>query len=56
VGGGPPLVNGLTHDMILSVASAGRHNMPAFASTYSADELNDVTAYILEDLAKSKKP
>lgn len=53
-GGGPPLVNGLSAQSILATASAGRHNMPAFSSTYSADELNDVAAYITNDLAKQK--
>ncbi|MGH8260494.1 MAG: c-type cytochrome, partial [Steroidobacteraceae bacterium] len=54
VGGGPPLTNGLSRETILTVASAGRHNMPAFSSIYSADELNDVATYIVDDLAKSK--
>ena len=45
-GGGKSLLDGQSHDTILSVSSAGRNNMPAFKSTYSADELNDVTAYI----------
>jgi quinohemoprotein ethanol dehydrogenase len=53
-GGGPPLVNGLTRESILATASAGRHNMPSFASVYSADELNDVASYIVEDLAHAK--
>jgi alcohol dehydrogenase (cytochrome c) len=54
VGGGPPLVNGLTRETILNVASAGRHNMPSFSSSYSADELNDVATYIVNDLAKQE--
>ena len=54
VGGGPPLVNGLSRDSILSVASAGRHNMPAFSSIYSADELNDVASYVVGVLAAGK--
>jgi quinohemoprotein ethanol dehydrogenase len=55
VGGGPPLVNGLSRPSILSVASAGRHNMPSFASVYSADELNDVASYIVGVLAPQKQ-
>jgi quinohemoprotein ethanol dehydrogenase len=53
-GGGPPLVNGLTRESILDTASAGRHNMPSFSSVYSADELNDVATYIVNDLAARK--
>ncbi len=56
VGGGPSLVNGLSRETLLTVASAGRHNMPSFASSYSANELNDVAAYILEVLSKQKQP
>jgi len=54
-GGGPPLVDGLTRESILATASAGRHNMPSFASVYSADELNDVAAYIVNDLATRRE-
>ncbi len=54
VGGGPPLVNGLSRETILTVASTGRHNMPSFASSYSGNELNDVAEYILEVLSKQK--
>ncbi len=43
---GPSLIKGQSHDAILATASAGKNNMPAFKSIYSADELNDVTAYI----------
>ena len=50
-GGGPPLINGLSRESILDTASTGRHNMPSFSSVYSADELNDVAAYIVSDLA-----
>jgi quinohemoprotein ethanol dehydrogenase len=54
VGGGPTLVNGLSRPSILDTASAGRHNMPAFSSVYSADELNDVASYIVGVLAPAK--
>jgi len=53
-GGGKSLLDGQSHDTILSVSSAGRNNMPAFKSTYSADELNDVTAYITTVLQAKK--
>jgi quinohemoprotein ethanol dehydrogenase len=55
VGGGPTLVNGLSRPSILAVASTGRHNMPAFASIYSADELNDVASYVVGVLAPAKQ-
>jgi quinohemoprotein ethanol dehydrogenase len=49
-GGGASLLKGQSHDAILGTASAGKNNMPAFKSIYSADELNDVTAYIQNTL------
>src|SRR5580658_9517399 len=55
-GGGPSLLKGQSHDAILGTASAGRNNMPAFKSIYSADELNDVTAYIQATLQKAQQP
>jgi quinohemoprotein ethanol dehydrogenase len=51
-GGGPTLVKGLTQSAVLETSSTGRHNMPAFASVYSADELNDVADYIVSVLGK----
>ncbi|MEJ0008674.1 MAG: PQQ-binding-like beta-propeller repeat protein [Steroidobacteraceae bacterium] len=53
-GGGPSLIKGQSHDAILGTASAGRNNMPAFKSIYSADELNDVTAYIQTTLQSAR--
>jgi mono/diheme cytochrome c family protein len=53
-GGGPSLIKGQSHDAILQTASAGKNNMPAFKSIYSADELNDVTAYIQTTLQNAK--
>jgi mono/diheme cytochrome c family protein len=53
-GGGPSLIKGQSHDAILGTASAGKNNMPAFKSIYSADELNDVTAYIQTSLQNAK--
>jgi len=54
-GGGASLLKGQSHDAILGTASAGKNNMPAFKSVYSADELNDVTAYIQSMLQQSKQ-
>jgi quinohemoprotein ethanol dehydrogenase len=53
-GGGSSLIKGQSHDAILATASAGKNNMPAFKSIYSADELNDVTAYIQTTLQTAK--
>lgn len=54
VGGGPSLVKGIDRKVILTIASEGLRNMPSFASSYSANQLNDVAGYILDDLAKRK--
>jgi quinohemoprotein ethanol dehydrogenase len=54
-GGGASLLKGQSHDAILGTASAGKNNMPAFKSIYSADELNDVTAYIQSMLQQGKQ-
>ena len=54
-GGGASLLKGQSHDTILGTASAGKNNMPAFKSIYSADELNDVTAYIQSTLQQGKQ-
>ena len=54
-GGGASLLKGQSHDTILGTASTGKNNMPAFKSIYSADELNDVTAYIQSTLQQGKQ-
>jgi quinohemoprotein ethanol dehydrogenase len=51
-GGGPTLINGLTSDMIVSVTTTGRNNMPSFGGTLSPGDINDIAAYIRENLAK----
>jgi quinohemoprotein ethanol dehydrogenase len=54
-GGGASLVNhGLTRESILSTSTTGKNNMPAFTSSYSPDELNDVATYIVDVLVKPK--
>ena len=53
-GGGKSLLDGQGRESILSVSSSGRNNMPAFRSVYSADELNDVAAYITTVLQPKK--
>lgn len=51
-GGGPTLMNGLSAANIMATTSAGKNNMPGFASVYSPDELQDVAAYVAEVLGK----
>ena len=53
-GGGPSLIAGQTADKIISVTSTGKNNMPAFAATYSPDDMRDIAAYIIDGLAKKK--
>lgn len=53
-GGGPTLINGLTSDMIVSVTTTGRNNMPSFGGTLTPADINDIAAYIREDLAKKQ--
>jgi alcohol dehydrogenase (cytochrome c) len=52
-GGGKSLVDGgLTSDVITAVTAGGRNNMPAFANSYSANELRDVALYVAEVLGR----
>lgn len=53
-GGGKTLVDGVSSETMLAITASGRNNMPPFREVYSADELRDVTQYILEVLAKEK--
>jgi mono/diheme cytochrome c family protein len=53
-GGGPTLVGGLTMENVVSVTSAGRNNMPAFGTSLTAADINDVATFIREDLAKRR--
>ena len=53
--GGPPLTAALSRDAITNVVSRGRNDMPPFGSALSADQLNDLAAYVLQ-LASSSAP
>ena len=55
-GGGASLVAGSSRDSMMAVAVSGKNNMPGFAGSYSADELNDVVSYVLQELAPHKAP
>jgi quinohemoprotein ethanol dehydrogenase len=54
-GGGPSLIAGQDIDKLISITAAGKNNMPAFAATYSMDDLRDVADYIANGLAAAKK-
>jgi len=46
--GGARLTRALTPDAITTVLTRGRNDMPAFGSALSADQLQDVTNYVLQ--------
>ncbi|MBN1238836.1 MAG: PQQ-binding-like beta-propeller repeat protein, partial [Gammaproteobacteria bacterium] len=50
-GGGPTLIEGLSAAEIAAVSRLGRNTMPGFSEAYSEQELRDVAAYIVEELA-----
>ena len=37
---------------IMTIASSGKNDMPSFKDTLSADDLQDVGTYIVQDLIK----
>ncbi len=51
-GGGPTLIAGLSVETIAAVAGTGRNAMPAFDRVYTATDLRDVAAYVVDVLAK----
>jgi len=54
-GGGKPLVGvGLSHEAIVATTTTGKNNMPAFAASYSADDIRDVSRYVLDVLGRKK--
>ena len=50
-GGGASLAETTSREAVMAITAAGRNNMPAFREAYSADELQDVAAYIVDVLA-----
>jgi len=46
--GGAPLTHTLTRESVANVVTRGRNDMPPFASALSADQLQDLTAYVLQ--------
>jgi alcohol dehydrogenase (cytochrome c) len=51
-GGGAPLTAKLDLAQIMTIASSGKNDMPSFKDTLSADDLQDVGTYIVQDLIK----
>ena len=54
--GGARLTRALTADGIASVLTKGRNDMPAFGSALSAEQLQDVTSYVLQVGAQNAPP
>jgi mono/diheme cytochrome c family protein len=49
---GAPLTAKLTVADIMTTASNGRNEMPAFGRAYKPEDLHDVATYIVEQLVK----
>ena len=54
--GGARLTRALTPEGIAGVLTKGRNDMPAFGSALSADQLQDVTGYVLQVAAHNPPP
>lgn len=46
--GGKPLTSVLTNEAITTIVRNGRNDMPAFGSSLSPEQLQDLSAYVLE--------
>jgi quinohemoprotein ethanol dehydrogenase len=51
--GGAALTPALTRESIITTVSLGRNEMPAFGSMYSAEQLQDLAAFVLELASKN---
>jgi len=51
-GGGASLSKASDRESVITVIAGGRNNMPAFGQGYSAEQLQDVAAYVMQVLAK----
>lgn len=54
--GGKPLTAALTPQAIGTILTNGRNAMPAFGSTMSEPDLEDLIAYVMKLVGKSVKP
>ena len=50
--GGAPLTAALTAESISTVVTRGRNQMPAFGSSFSSEALQDLSAYVLQLVAR----
>jgi mono/diheme cytochrome c family protein len=50
-GGGPTLIGKLDATQIRIVTTTGRNNMPTFRQIYDANQIQDVSEYIVQKLA-----
>jgi alcohol dehydrogenase (cytochrome c) len=46
--GGPAFTPGLTREAIVNVVSHGRNDMPPFGGAFSPDQIQDLSAYVLD--------
>jgi mono/diheme cytochrome c family protein len=46
--GGPAFTRDLKREAIINVVTHGRNDMPPFGAAFSADQLQDLSAYVLE--------
>jgi quinohemoprotein ethanol dehydrogenase len=51
--GGAPLTHTLTQESVVNVVTRGRNDMPPFGSALPPDQLQDLTAYVLQLAAKN---
>ena len=52
--GGAKLTSALTREAITSVVAAGRHDMPAFGSALSPEQLRNLSDYVLSMVAAQR--
>ena len=53
--GGAPLTPELTVPRIMTIATNGQGDMPAFGGAFTREDLQDIATFILEDLIKRQK-
>jgi alcohol dehydrogenase (cytochrome c) len=54
-GGGPPLNELADVAAALNVITAGRNNMPPFGQTLTAEQIRDISAYVVEELPRRRE-
>jgi mono/diheme cytochrome c family protein len=53
--GGAPLTPELTVPRIMTIATNGQGDMPAFGGAFTREDLQDIATFVLEDLIKRAK-